>query len=354
MVQNSFRRFGLFVVLVAILGETSMAAPVELPALFQKAKAQFERGEYTEALVTLDQVWEMSKRPGLEWDQLQLAPAVAFYRGGCLVMTGHPVEAKREFEVFLQLRPGSEIEKEAFPDPVIRSIKEAARSLKKQGLDRGFGIQALFGRFSPSVGAVQVGDDWAESAVRFFLSPQQKADWNSLQAATDRLQFVEEFWAELDPTPESPENELRIELERRLLFADAAMSTESSPGRNTDRGLIFALLGPPSFVTAAQITGDEDPIEAIRGPARSRAGGTFYFENPFTQENNLNSDLNQGTRESWHYRGDEVPIFLAQAELLFDFITKKGYGEGVLERDPRVLGVLGRIVDRLGPSLAPR
>ena len=339
--------------LVSISCWSVFAAPVELPALFQKAKAQFERGEYTEALVTFDQVWEVSKRPGLEWDQLQLSPVLAFYRGACLAMTDRPDEAVVEFEVFLQLRPGSELSKEVYPEPVVKSFKEARRSLKKKGLDRGFGLQALFGRFEPSVGAVPVDAAWAKSAVRYFLSPEQKRTWNELAEDSDRVTFVEEFWSDLDPTQETPENELRIELERRLLFADAALSTESIRGRETDRGLIFALLGPPSFVTVAQMTGSEDPIEAIRGPARKQAGETFYFENPFTQENNLNSDLNQGTRESWHYRGEQVPIFLSNAELLFDFITKKGYGEGTLERDPRILGVLGRIADRLGPSLAP-
>ncbi|MBZ0114138.1 MAG: GWxTD domain-containing protein [Thermoanaerobaculia bacterium] len=341
---------GLF---LAALGGIVVAAPVELPALFQKAKAQFERGEYSLALVTLDQVWEISKRPGLEWDQLQLAPVVAFYRAACLAMTGQEEDSVEEFEVFLQLRPGAEFAKDSYPEPVVQALKTARRSLKKQGLDRGYGLQALFSRFSPSVGALDVGEDWADSAVRFFLSSEQKDTWKKLSEPVARWEFVENFWKELDPTPETPENELRMEVERRLLFADAAFSTETTRGRETDRGLVFSLLGAPSFVTVAQITGAEDPIEAIRGPARSRASSTFYFDNPFTQDNNLSSDLNQGSRESWRYRGQEVPEFISHPELAFDFITKTGYGEGVLERDPKILGVLAGVADHLGSSLAP-
>lgn len=351
--QRSWRWAVVASILIS-LAPPLLAAPVELPALFQKGKAQFERGQYTEALVTFEQVWEISKRPGLEWDQLQLTPPLAFYRGACFAMLNRAREAQTEFELFLQLRPGTELNRETYPDQVVRAFKAARRSLKKRGLDRGYGLQALFERFEPSVGALPVDERWDRSALRFFLSTDQRNAWSRLADDEARRRFVEQFWIDLDPTPDTPENELRIELERRLLFADAAFSRDTMPGRETDRGLVFSLLGPPTFVTAAQITGAEDPIEAIRGPARSQAGETFYFENPFTQDNNLNSDLNQGVRESWHYRGSHVPDFIAHPTLGFDFITKSGYGEGVLERDPKILGVLANIVDQLGPSLVPQ
>jgi hypothetical protein len=44
--------------------------------------------------------------------------------------------------------------------------------------------------------------------------------------------------------------------------------------------------------------------------------------------------------EVWHYRMDLLPKNLPSRELDAVFVTKKGYGENVLQRDQEVLAAL--------------
>jgi hypothetical protein len=42
----------------------------------------------------------------------------------------------------------------------------------------------------------------------------------------------------------------------------------------------------------------------------------------------------EGETEVWRYRKDRVPKSLPFQELEYRFVTKRGYGEGVLQKDP--------------------
>ena len=50
---------------------------------------------------------------------------------------------------------------------------------------------------------------------------------------------------------------------------------------------------------------------------------------------NLEQDYNRGTRESWVYRKERLPKGIAFQEVKVSFLTKQGYGTGVLQKDPQ-------------------
>jgi hypothetical protein len=45
-------------------------------------------------------------------------------------------------------------------------------------------------------------------------------------------------------------------------------------------------------------------------------------------------------REIWHYRRERLPAGVPYQQVDFDFITRKGYGENVLQRDSNTLNTL--------------
>lgn len=72
----------------------------------------------------------------------------------------------------------------------------------------------------------------------------------------EQMQALHEFWAQRDPNPATPENELEDEYYSRVLFANQHFS---SSGRNmngweTDRGRIYITYGPPSDIEHPQTT----------------------------------------------------------------------------------------------------
>ena len=48
----------------------------------------------------------------------------------------------------------------------------------------------------------------------------------------------------------------------------------------------------------------------------------------------------EGTREIWHYRRDRLPTAVKNPEVDFEFITKKGAGTAVLQRNQDILATL--------------
>jgi len=65
-----------------------------------------------------------------------------------------------------------------------------------------------------------------------------------------RDSLYEAFWQKRDPTPETPENELRDEFFRRIDFSNNAFNEGFSgrQGWRTDRGRVYIQNGPPDQI----------------------------------------------------------------------------------------------------------
>jgi GWxTD domain-containing protein len=66
--------------------------------------------------------------------------------------------------------------------------------------------------------------------------------------AEERLQKWLEFWKSKDPTPNTPENELRDEYYRRLKYANQNFAISNREGWETDMGVVYMVYGHPDEV----------------------------------------------------------------------------------------------------------
>jgi GWxTD domain-containing protein len=88
---------------------------------------------------------------------------------------------------------------------------------------------------------------WADEYVSYIITDSERRIFSSLPTADDKLVFIESFWKRRDPTPETPENEFRDQYAARFGYANARFRA-GRPGWKTDRGRIYILLGPPSYI----------------------------------------------------------------------------------------------------------
>lgn len=86
---------------------------------------------------------------------------------------------------------------------------------------------------------------WGQGPYQFLLTKEEAATWKTLQNDADAKNFVALFWARRDPTPTTPANEYRADVEGRILYADENFTGEKIRGSLTDRGKTLVLYGPP-------------------------------------------------------------------------------------------------------------
>jgi GWxTD domain-containing protein len=354
MRRYPMRRTVLASVLV-LLGSLAVFADDQCIRLFLKAKEQFKMAQYDAALATLDALAAEAEKPGNEKYRTQLPAGLAFYRGACFAALGRTDEAREKFETFLTYTPNASLDPSAYPPKVIAALEETRRAMnveKEKPAETGSLATSYRAYVAPvEKGAEEAGEDWAEGPVRFLLTGEQKEDYVRLSDPASRSEFITEFWKVRDPKSETPENEARIEFERRVAFADARFSQEETRGSLTDRGMIFVLMGPPTWVGRKPITtGDDandpkgmqqysdlDVRNALRGTS-SVGSARVYDKMTHVGTKLPNADGNY--REVWHFRRELLPKGVSYQQVDFEFITRAGYGENVWNREPRTLTTL--------------
>ena len=323
--------------------------------LFLKAKEQFKMAQYDAALATLDALAAEAEKPGNERYRAQIPAGLAFYRGACFAALGRSDEAKEKFETFLTYQPNASLDPAAYPPKVIAALEETrtAMNVEMQKPAETGSLGAAYRAYVAPVekGAEEAGEDWAEGPVRFLLTGEQKDDYERLSDPASRSEFITEFWKLRDPKAETPENEARMEFERRVAFADARFAQDETRGSLTDRGMVFVLLGPPSWVGRKPIvTGDDvadpkgmqmysdlDVKNALRGTSPA-ASARIYDKMTSSATKLPTSDMNY--REVWHFRRELLPAGISYQQVDFEFITRAGYGQNVWNREPRTLTTL--------------
>jgi GWxTD domain-containing protein len=351
---------------------------VELPRLFQKAKEQFRLNAYAEALTTLAQVEIESQRPENQGYVASLSPALAFYRGACLAALGREHEARENFEVFLAFSPNASLDPGLYPKKVVALLEQTRRDLKgpqERPLVRAGNegsVAAAYRAYVRSTDGHQpeLGEDWAEGPVRCLLSPEERRAFSHLSDPVSRSEYVTAFWKARDPRPETPENEFREEFEKRIAFADSHFTDAEIRGSLTDRGMVFLLLGPPTYIGRRPITAGEDSsdpsgmsrytrndvvaVQKIMGPSAA----TNVAVGNMTGPGNTILDSAANWREIWHYRRELLPKGVPYQQVDFVFITHTGYGKNVLQREAAGLNTIAAartaiVVDR-SPGRASR
>lgn len=333
------------------------------PELFQKAKSQFKLHAYGDSLKTLDELESQGATPENEHLRESMKPGVAFYRGACLAALGRPTEARASFQVFLAYRPDAVLDPATYPKEIVKALDDArnlagVRPPKKAVSERN-SVSAMYKRAPRADERVEemLGEDWADGPVRYLMTTEERRNFDRLSDPISRGEFIAHFWKSRDTRPETPENEFRQEFDKRVAFADAYFSQDEVRGSLTDRGLVFVMLGPPTWVGRKPLTTGEDRSDP--------AGMSMYSRNDITAalagSGNRSQQIwdrmtNPGTklptseanwRELWHYRGREfLPAGIPYQQVDFEFITRKGYGKNVLQRDDAALNTLNTARER--------
>lgn len=321
-----------------------------LSDLFQRGKTEFKMGSYAASLETFKKLDEVSRQPGNEAARAKLEPLIAFYRGVNLAALGQTDTAQEDFEVYLAAFPNAHLDPAAFPRPVIAAFDKTREKVRpqapaggplKDGEDSGIVLAYATFRADPNPPVV-FDEKWAEGAIRFLMTKSESQTWQRIGSSQERAEFITKFWQRRDPNPMTPENELRLEIERRIQFADSRFSQDEKKGSATDRGLVFVLLGPPSYIAQKPFRSEDDSIQAARNAPTvevtyDQLGRRVVKEVPRPP---LTAETLQGTREIWYYRHDRLPKNVRFPEVDFEFITKRGIGTAVLQREHDILVTL--------------
>jgi GWxTD domain-containing protein len=351
-----------------LLAASLPAAAANLPQLLQKAKEQYRLAAYQDSLTTLDQLESESMLPGLEKDRAALAPILPFYRGACLASLDRPAEARLQFRSFLAFQPNAVLDPAVYPKKVIAALESARKSLaSNKELPAQSGSLAIAYAAFPRARheeSVTLGEDWADGPIRFLLTSEERLSFSRLSDPVSRSEYVTAFWKARDPKPETPENEFRDEFERRVAFADSRFTQGETAGSLTDRGMVFILLGPPTYVGQKPLTSGEDSNDKAAlftyRPADVRiatiGGGTTTdtarrVDRVVGPGSSLN-DAAKNWREVWHYRRELLPKGIPYFQVDFEFVTKDGYGMNVLQRETQVLDTLEKAKALLRQSAA--
>lgn len=87
---------------------------------------------------------------------------------------------------------------------------------------------------------------WLDEDVVYIITPIEREVFLKLQSDRERDMFIEAFWKQRDPIPETPENEFKTEHYRRVTYANRYLGRDAPrPGWRTDRGRIYIILGEP-------------------------------------------------------------------------------------------------------------
>lgn len=89
---------------------------------------------------------------------------------------------------------------------------------------------------------------WVDEDVRWIIAPEERDAFSKLQTAEEKEEFIEQFWARRDPTPETLENEFKEEHYRRFAYANEHFGAGTVEGWASDRGRVYIVLGPPDEI----------------------------------------------------------------------------------------------------------
>jgi len=346
---------------------TGVLAAQTMPQLFQKAKEQVKSSSWQDALKTLDQLDAEAAKPGNETAHEAVAGPSSFYRGVCEANLGHHDAAVKAFSEFVARQPNATMDRGMYSKPSVAAFEEAQKKVASP-LDArvATGQSSLFTAFHefkmPPNATDRPDERWADGPVRWIMTPDEKVAWSSLTSDAERADFVEKFWAKRNPKPGTDDNVFRTTFERRVAFADSRfVDVEKTRGSLTDRGMVFVLLGPPTWggrkpIRAGEDTADSaglstfDPAagQAAVNAARAASGSGKISRARAAQlsgateagPGSLAAESANNYREVWHYRRELLPAKAPYQQVDFEFITRKGYGENVMQRDANALNTL--------------
>ena len=350
-VHSWVRAFAVVLLAAAPLG----ARPPEnggqdpLFAAFVEAKGAYQSRDLDRAEAALGRMAELLDSPGREAARPTVLPPYYFYSAAVAWERKETDRSQELLRRFFELSPRATLDERAYPKGFVKLFDSVRDTVAKEAPPPG--PEAIAGGVLPEYASrgvdttaipVYAGDaGWEKTAPGVLLTDKEKSEIASLPDADARRAWVARFWRSLDPRPETEENEFEAEFYRRVQYADATFSTETMRGSLSDRGQVLLVLGPPSYAGRAPLLRNQDPIEVLRATETTRVynpatGTTTYVRVP-SNKYAVTPGAVDGEVETWYYRKDRVPRGIGFTELQYQFITRQGYGEAVLQKDARPL-----------------
>ncbi len=157
--------------------------------------------------------------------------------------------------------------------------QKAARSEEASSADQQSGEEDPLKRPKPKTKGAEIEKlggvykKWLDEDVRWIITGEELSAFKKLSNNAERDQFIENFWARRDPTPDTAENEYKEEHYRRIAYANEHFAA-GMPGWKTDRGRIYIMFGPPDST-------DSHPMGGPYQRSAEEGGGqteTYPFE----------------------------------------------------------------------------
>ncbi len=155
---------------------------------------------------------------------------------------------------------------------------------------------------------------WLERDVVYIITREEREVFGKLTTDDEKNRFIEQFWRDRDPDPNTSINEYREEHYRRIAYANEKFGA-GKPGWKTDRGMIYIKFGPPD-----------------RRQTNPTGGRVFRTQQELlaSASDNAPQHMTALPFEVWEYRkidgiGDEVS---------FEFVAKEGGVDYTLALDP--------------------
>ncbi len=345
---------------VLILGMAWVVAAQGVPDLFAKMKDQVKAEKWNDALVTMEVIDVEAAKPVNQQYRAPLEGPLAFYRGVCDANLGNASKAQSEFEAFLNTKPDAGIDDKMYSKKAVVAFAAAQKAIASAGPS----IARAYAAFQPpATGSEPASPTWGDGPVVWLMTDSEKAGWAAASTDADRAAFVEKFWKsrnlEDDPS-------FQASFEKRAAFADANFAVDDKSktkrGSMTDRGMVFVLLGPPTYGGRKRLTAKDDKSSNAgmssvgdhdADMAEHRVVAEAYSKGQKTTASQLQktddrydgpgveaADQEMNFQEVWHYRKELLPKNVSYLQVDAVFITKKGYGIEVLQRDSDILTTL--------------
>jgi GWxTD domain-containing protein len=352
-------------IVLAITIAASAAPAQSLSDLFSKAKAQVRGESWQDALKTMDALEAEASKPGNEDALKKLQSPLAFYRGICEANLGQTEQAKANFTKVLADQPNLTLDPSMYSKKAIAAFDDARKSTEAPADKPASGSPSLFNSFqefkAPPNSSDRPDERWGDGPVRWIMTADEKKAWAALSAGADRAEFVEKFWESRNPNPGSSDNVFRTTFERRVAFADARfVQDEVKRGSLTDRGMVFVILGPPTYggrrpikngedrseaagmstTSAAQISAAQGAAQAASPSGKISSGQSAAIVDSMSGPSTQAAESNNNYQEVWHYRKELLPKGVGYQQVDVVFVTRHGYGSNVMQRDSATLFTL--------------
>jgi GWxTD domain-containing protein len=150
--------------------------------------------------------------------------------------------------------------------------------------------------------------DWIKSPEAYYATQEEREEWARIGTEEDATRFIAMYWARRGEG-------FRLDVQRRIEFAERKFAVGSTPGSRTARGRVWMLLGSPNIERRERTSGRTGDIGST---------GPNIFERQSV------------VRTLWIYKAERLPPEFGIPELTVQFQTDVSRGSEIIENPAAV------------------